>query len=351
MFDFEAYYKLPNARCEGKYQELKHFLDGFVKDSAARSGREKSFRDRMLAYSRKQAVYLHYLTELEEKYTDEFVRYSSYSTLSEVQKTLFGDFTPEGYVSSTCNPSYTVSVAGKEIGPALAQFASIFREGAMDAISHRRYRLLSKMELYFELHKQLLHGQVRADHLQSLYESFRLNQVNEEMDLRFHKNFDPNASFLTDAVMNADFSDEAYLFEMGQPVTEAALHLNKALVALDQAQLMEAAEKISLRMLCNQPSKRNQQGIKRNLVSLSLPLGAERFAKMLILSLEKNGAEGFISELVPYGLHPKFLKDHRYDIVRGQTDETFQDVKEYVEHITRDNSHLLSGVLGQIQVI
>ena len=343
MFDYEEYYKLYNDKAEGKYRELKAFLTSFSQELSARS--DKGFRERMLNFSRQQAAFLCELTRIEEKYSYEYLKTASIQSLKEDQQKLFGDLFPDTYQNSCCNPSYMITMGGKDVGPVLSTFAHIFKEGIMDAFFHRRFRLLSKIELYFDLHKRLLHGQVRADQLTDMAASFRLKQGEVGMELGFHQMFDPGNQYYTAVVREEDMREPYYLYSLGLPVVDEALRLHDFYCSLPEETLDKISEALVSRLLLNE-----NQGGRRFLVAVSIPLGSEILGKRILKKIEEKGLSGFINEIHPIGFSDKYVRDHRHDMFRGMNEEEQHILAEKYEVLCQENQALLNGSLGMIRV-
>ena len=347
MFDYEDFYKLYNDRAQKKYDELVSFLRQFVSEGS-RGGKEKGFRERMMNFSRQQASLLYVLTQIEEKYTPSYVRSCSLQSLKEDQDRLFRDLLPDGYEGSCLNPSYMNSQGGRDLGLVLSSLAAAFREGIADAFCHRRFRLVRLIELYFEMHKLLTRSTVRADQLQDLYRQYRVDQATTLYALCFHKKFDPSDRMMQSIVMEEDLKEADYLYLVGLPVTEAVLETRKQVADLPEEKIREAASHLASRMKANQIVKFRDFADRRNLVSITIPMGTEILAKALVEELEKAGLYGFISEIRPQGISPKFMADHMYDLIRGLDEEQAGVLEGSVRTLGEGNEPLLKGFLGHI---
>ena len=219
MFDYSEYYKAFNGLQEARYQEIKAQLEKFAQDMT--DSKDKSFRSRMMQYSKAQASYLLNLSKLESKWVPDYYQTASLAALTGIQQDLYGDLM-DGYSQSYANPEYMVAWVGKELGPVLALFAALFHGGATHAFYHRRFMLLPLFELYFQLHHLLLKKQVRADELISLYRSFIMDNLSMSMEMDFHQRMDVSDRYIEDILDREDLTEPYYLYTLGLPVPAKA---------------------------------------------------------------------------------------------------------------------------------
>ena len=146
MFNYEDFYKLYNCKSEAKYFELKEQLEEMMRQMV--STKERGFREKMFWFVKAQGEYLLMLTKMEEKWTQEYYQTASMAELKQDQVKLFGDLDKDAYAKSYANPSYTVGLFGKELGPVLAAYARVFKDTAEHAYCHRRFMLAEVIDFY-----------------------------------------------------------------------------------------------------------------------------------------------------------------------------------------------------------
>jgi|GEM_PF-6784198 len=365
MFNAEEFYKLYNCRCEGKYTELTQFLEHFCQDmqpqsvtSGKANGKEKGFRNRMGAYSRTQAQLLLAMVHLEARWTDEYRHQVSLSEMQKDQETFYGDLYPETYAASTLNPAYMSRQAGRDLGPILALFATILRGGVKDAYLHRRFMLLKRIQLYFELHKRLLHGQVRADDLSQLLTRFLVENGPLFLGLRFEEHFNPMSDWISDILAAEDLSELYYLYELGLPVTDDALCARKCLAegALDEVRPLMQMAASHLHEALNVGSQSygyrasRPRKNERTLVGITAALGTEAAVKVLCEELREKGYTPLVSHLIPTGMDPRVNQDHQADLGVFASEELEGKLKEWISKLNMENEALLRGFAGTIRM-
>ncbi len=346
MFDYSEYYKAFNGLQEARYQEIKAQLEKFAQDMT--DSKDKSFRSRMMQYSKAQASYLLNLSKLESKWVPDYYQTASLAALTGIQQDLYGDLM-DGYSQSYANPEYMVAWVGKELGPVLALFAALFHGGATHAFYHRRFMLLPLFELYFQLHHLLLKKQVRADELISLYRSFIMDNLSMSMEMDFHQRMDVSDRYIEDILDREDLTEPYYLYTLGLPVPAKARIWQKFFKNLPEDRIERMAKAAGESFIQGALEKDPQK--EKTLVRILYPFGCERLAKKVEAVLNQQGYEGMLRPDIDHIFSPKVAQDHRYDLARifGQ-DELAQRAQILIT-LTEENTSLLQGFAGQITLV
>ena len=346
MFDYAEYYKPYNGPQEARYQEMAAQLEKFVQDMT--DSKDKSFRGRMMQFSKAQAAYLLGLSKLESKWVPEYYKTASLANLSKIQQDLYGDMM-DGYGQSYANPEYMVSLAGKELGPVLALFANLFHSGAMHAFYHRRFMLLPLFELYFQLHHLLLKKQVRADELISLYRSFITDNLSMAIEMDFHQRMDVSDRYIETILDQEDLTEPYYLYTLGLPVSKKAQAWQRFFKDLPEEEIETMAKAASEGFVQGAMEKDPQKD--KILVRILYPLGCERLARQVEDDLERQGYEGMVRPDLDAVFSPKVVEDHRYDLARIFGREELAQRAAILTKLTEENTSLLQGYAGQITFV
>lgn len=304
MFQYEEYYKLYNVRSEEAYQKRKEFLAHLCEEGAA--SREKGFREKIGQYLRTEGNYLLTLTKWEEKWNSELIRTASLETFQKVQEEVYGCRSSQ-YHQSYVDPVFASHAVNRELGPVLSKFAMIFSQGAEDALMHRRFRLLKKIELYFSLWKLLQQrGMIRAQSLEDLYEDFFARDSEEQMALKLREMADPNQSY-KEEVLLSDEEGVYPLYESGVCVGDMDLKRREFILSLPEEQVEQIASTLVRQVTDEKP------GRQKRCVGVVFPLGTERIVRRIFEELKEAGYVPFVSHVISSGLHPDYLKMHRRD--------------------------------------
>lgn len=162
---------------------------------------------------------------------------ASLSELKKKNEELFSDIKPENYNVSYTNPAYAVACLGEEFGPIMASLAAEMR--ALIGFSYEQdlESMVIRMELFLEVYSSFAfayeegqsipnYGDVKeigywfvSDYTEGESEATLLNQI------------DASRTFAKDIIMNADLSNERYLYYFGEYITDneikEAAHLNE----------------------------------------------------------------------------------------------------------------------------
>jgi len=344
MFNYEDFYKLYNCKSEAKYFELKEQLEEMMRQMV--STKERGFREKMFWFVKAQGEYLLMLTKMEEKWTQEYYQTASMAELKQDQVKLFGDLDKDAYAKSYANPSYTVGLFGKELGPVLAAYARVFKDAAEHAYCHRRFMLAEVIGFYLEAQKKMLHGQVRADQLIFLMKNFELAQLKSKTEVSFHKQYNVSNAGWTDLIFREDIMQPYYLYQLGLPVSEQEEKLQQFFAALPQEEVDQMA-RVTAEGFKDGFSRDNKAIQKKKTVGLYYPMGMERLVKRTIEIFKNDmGLEPFVVRIESAGVNKQYEYDHRFDAALYLDEEYAAQYKEYLTKLVEENELLLQGYGG-----
>lgn len=373
MFSREDYYKLFNSRREAKYQELRAELERHISSIPVSS--DKGFRERMNRYSKAMGDYLMLLCQLEEGRTEEYLKTASLKDLQEDQNHFFGMILKENYVSDMASTTYMNTMV-RDIGPVLAMFTAEFIRGAEDAICHRRFMLAKKIELYFELHKRLGKGQVRAENLAGLLREYMSQNAAMEEEMRILKNYSPSDETNTEIVASANLMEPYYLYELGTPVGSDERGWQRFFASMESDTIEKIADAVvegftgSLTKETNSRGYRRYNGFDRsyessddreervyepemvrNLIAIDYPLGCEMIVRAIMEKLREKGYSSFVREITTTAISEAFKRDHQGDPIRSMDRAVMENHAALTESIAKDNKCLLKSYLGAIRIV
>lgn len=348
MFNYEDFYKLYNCKKEAKYQEMKEQLGEAMRQMV--STKERGFREKMFWFVKAQGEFLLMLTRMEEKWNSQFYQTASLMELKQDHEKVFGDLGTEQYNKCYANPSYMVSLFGKELGPVLAAFAKIVKDAVEDTYCHRRFILADLIEFFMEIQKKLLHGQVRADVISAMLKKYISDQLDIRTEMCFHKDYNVSNAGWTDLIMQEDLQQPYYLYQFGIPVSEQEEKLQSFFAALPREEIEQMAKAIAEGF--KKGFVRDNKDIKKkNMAALYYPMGMERVAKktMQILKDEMK-IEPFVSGIQSSGINQQYVYDHRFDAALYLDEEYCAHYKEFISKLVQENEALLQGYAGPVVI-
>lgn len=372
MFSYEEYYKFFNGPAESRYQNAHEAIKKLC--SEIKDSQDKGFRERMMRYSKKAAEYLLFLCKIEESRTEEFLHSASLKEMEEQTERLFGFMLDGKYTADIAGTTY-MNTQARDVGPVLAQFTAEFVKGAEDALTHRRFLLADKMELYLELHKRISKGQVRAEQLSGLMREHISRNASLMQELRFHKMFSPLDEWNTLIVRENNLEEPYYLYSFGLPVGEQEKGYQKLLREVDEEVLKATAEKLADGFIAGMVKDTNTRPYKRynnydridnsenredyvyepemvrNIVAIDYPMGMERLVREIMHSLETKGFTSFVRNVTVSCWSQVGLRDHEGDVIRSLDRAHMEKHDEITGKIAKDNKSLLKSYAGCIRII
>lgn len=345
MFDYEEYYKQYNLQSEAKYEELTEFLRSFSQE--APPAKEKGFRQRMAEFTLQQGQFLMKVVDMEARFTPEYRRSESIQTIRDDLSSLYTDILPQSYASSLVSFSGVSQLVGKELAPVLTLYAHIFRNGIQDALKHRRFLLAKKLELYFEMRRQLMHGQVRAENLRQALHEASLSVLPQLVELCVHEMYDPNDREIGTILAGQDLSDPDYLYEYGLPVTEEVLFYQRFFSSLDEESVRQLSRRAAQSVRSNLLIDKFADG-PRTCCVIKVPMGCERLAKALKDSLSDTGLDTALVKIGSPLEGTRYWQDHLLVPARILGDEDMEAFTSACTKAAADCSAMLKGLAGRV---
>ena len=348
MFNYEDFYKLYNCKSEAKYQEVKNLLCELMRQMV--STKERGFREKMFWYVKTQGEFLLTLTKMEEKWNTQYYQTASLLELKQDHDKLFADLGVEEYNKSYANPSYMVTLFGKELGPILAFFAKMNHDAIEDAYCHRRFVLAELIGFFLEFQKKLLHGQVRAEVIVAILKQYAMDQLNVKTEVLFHKEYNVSNAGWADLILSEDLQQPYYLYQFGLPVSKQEEQLQKFFAALPQEEIDRMA-KTTAEGFKKGFIRDNKDIKKKNTAALYYPMGMERVVKKLMLILkEEMSIEPYVVRIQSAGMNLQYAYDHRFDMALYLDEEYCNQYKACVTKLAEENDTLLQGYGGPVVI-
>ena len=348
MFSYEDFYKLYNCKSEAKYQEVKNQLSDLMREMV--STKERGFREKMFWYVKTQGEYLLMLTKMEEKWTSQYYQTASLLELKQDQDKLFGDLEKEQYEKSYANPSYMVSLFGKEVGQVLSVYTKLNKDAAEDAYCHRRFILADIIEFYLEFQKKLLHGQVRAEVLTAMLKQYNMEHLNAQIEISFHKEYNVSNAGLTDLILSENLKQPYYLYQLGLPVSKQEEQLQKFFAALSQDEIDKMA-KATAEGFKKGFVRDNKDIKKKDTAAVYYPMGMERLVQKTMLLLKNDlGIEPYVAGIQSEGTNKQYVYDHRFDMTLYLDEEYCTQYNAAIGRLAEENATLLKGYGGPVVI-
>ncbi len=264
-------------------------------------------------YFRKEGEFLLSVMNLYEQ-----VQYGDYQkfTIEELERTnrlLYGELR-ESYEESYLNPSYAVEKLGEELGRYLSYLAVSLRKCILPAMIQRLTDIVIYAELFLEIYCIFENGEDCVKEVHSaIYwferdycEIFQTNALREMLEEEY--------SVYRDIVMEADLTNDKYLYEYGLPVSENEKKTRALLESFSEEKIEAMARTYT------EGYRRGFELAKKDLagketVEVRYPLGFERMVRAAVKQFEQMGLKTIIRtagvESTP--VNRQYQYDHKQD--------------------------------------
>ncbi|WWR17059.1 aminopeptidase [Lachnospiraceae bacterium JLR.KK008] len=256
---------------------------------------------------------------------------------------LYEDILPEAYDNCYGNPAYAVSQYGEETGRALAFLYAELHSQIESVYERDREEFVIRIELFLEVYQSFVcafeekKNAPDYEQLRQIIYWFISDYSETELEKRVRSQLDPDCDFFLRIVMDADLTDNRYLYYYGEYMTGAEEALASYLRSLPQEKIERIAETFT---------EGYRKGFlaggkdmtKKKTVNIRFPAGFERIIRQAVLNFREMGLESVIHRASTSIFHRKgamrigfcgadankqYLYDHKED------DALFLD-KKYV---------------------
>lgn len=228
--------------------------------------------------------------------------------LKSLNQELFSELQPESYTTSYANPVYMEATFGGVKGKALCAVYTHVRS-LITAAYKKDQAAFEKAEKLVNVVKASMDDDaLLVENIRAVYEQY--------LDAQYTQVFTETYGGVTthhhDVTMQADLSDERYLYAYGIYVSEYEHQTAKFLNAYDETNLRLLAESIA-KAYVNGFKRDNKDMSKRHNVRVVAVAGQERLTRMLIEALRPYGLNGYVNMVQTTDVNKQYDFDHRFD--------------------------------------
>lgn len=340
MFSYEEFYKLLNAKYEGKFLEQKEQL----KQLSAKyiyTGKEqtKGFRDKVKVFYAFHVALYRKILDMEARFSRDYIKSASLKELSEYYQVLYGDLSSEGFSKSYLNEAYVAKAVSRDLAASLSRASKLLRDGAEDGFTHRRYFLFARMEFLFALEKILFQGgRVEASAIDRLCDSFESDYGEWLYSLRFNKSYNISDRYRTELLFESDPPSPEVIYEYGLPVSDQDYAMAKCMHKLSQETIDKIASALVESFLSGLSEDRRYT--RKYNVALTFAMGMERLAAAVSRELsERSDMQAFVSEISTQSFSPAYVALPKYNPTPYILQKTMSE-----------NQGLIEGFAGRIRM-
>lgn len=291
--------------------------------------KEESVREPFRNFFQKTAAFVLMIKNVVRKVQDGSLGELSLEELQGLNHALYEDILGDNYYFSYANPSYACEKFGEKFGKLISFLTTELRSIIIYAYEGRLYDLTIYLELlieiynYFEEEDEYTYKDVKR----AVYD-FMSDYCEVLVESRIRDLVDPDLSFATDIIMEADLSDLRYLYQYGEYITDNELKTAEFLNSLPQEQIQAMADTYTEGYRLGFIANRLDLS-KKAYVNIRFQIGYERMVRCAIENFRKMGLEPTIYRAaynavnklqhLKIGYHAtspnkQYDYDHRFDI-------------------------------------
>ncbi len=230
----------------------------------------------------------------------------------EYNRILYGPFLPGNYEKSFADPAYAVKRLGKEFGQMFSAVFARMQTGVPHLMEGNAQELCLYAELLIELYNCMEDEEERTpETLQNRIASFMHDNSEIFQRDQLARLFFPEYDYETGILMEADLSDEAYLYRYGRFVGENETGSAAYLAKLPEEEIQKMADTYTEGYRLGFEAGRKDLSIKTT-VEIRYPLGFERMVRATVRNFEKMGLKAVVK---PYStpVNRQYDYDHKED--------------------------------------
>lgn len=218
-------------------------------------------------------------------------------SLEELQKNnaaLYEELVGRQYEESYANPQYAVKKLGEEYGRLCSFLYKEIRGMIVYAYEYRIEPIVIRCELFVEIYNCFEDRQKpESKTVKDILYWFISDYSDVMTEYRIREQTDPELSFATDIICNADLSDIRYLYRFGEYITDNELKIARFLNGLPEEEIKRMADTFTEGYRIGFVKAGKDLSIK-GCVDIRYHLGFERVIKVAIANFEKMGLKPVI---------------------------------------------------------
>ena len=283
IMSYREIYKEDNEKAAERY--------GLVLTRIREAAKQPETEERFADYFKRTAQFVLLCAEVLEMQQKGELKQRSIDECEKLNKRLYADILPEadGYEISYANPAYAVKMLGEDFGGPLCFLYAECRALIAYAFEGRLADMTILMELLVEVYTCFCDGSgTDAEEIRRiLYWHFHdYSEIIVAQAVR--ESVDPQLDFFTGIVMQADLSDDTYLYRYGEYISENELRTARYLAGLTQEQIQAMADTFTEGYRIGFEVT-NKDLSKKKTVSIHYAIGFERVVREAVLNFKKLG--------------------------------------------------------------
>jgi len=204
--------------------------------------KEQHLKEPYQHYFSKSAGFIKQLFEVLDAITDGSYRSGSLAALRDSNRGLYIDILPDNYDSSYANPDYANEKLGEQYGSLLCFLYSQIRGLIVFAFESRTWDFVILVELFIQVYLEFVKGLPKAGVLKEIICGDIYDYCDDIMTYRVKEMVDPRLDFATNIIMDADLSNQEYLYWFGEYISENELAVSRFLNTFSESEIEAMAK-------------------------------------------------------------------------------------------------------------
>lgn len=219
-------------------------------------------------------------------------------------KDLYIEVKPRNYENSFLNPTYAVYKFGKEIGQILSALYAEMRSCIIYAYDQKYEQVLMREEFFLQIYGMYLEsmqdgdGKVSYELLKDAYRNWVFDYLDEELLDSMSDSWIRTESMAKAIVMEADLSDEDYLYDYGEYISDNEIKMARFMATLSQDEIDRMADTYTEGYRKGFIATGKDISIKKY-VEIRYFIGFERVVRKAVENFQKMGLESVIHYSAP----------------------------------------------------
>ena len=314
-------------------------------------------RDEYYPYFNQVSLFLRRIDEvLTDSLNGSLYKYSSNKKFL-LNKDLYIELNRKNYERSFLNPAYAAAKFGKEIGQIFSAIYAELRSCIIYAYEQNLEQVLIREEFFLQLYGMYLEssqdgdGRVDADDLKNAYRDWAYDYIDDMLSDSMRKTFAATESLPKSIITEGDLSDECYLYDYGEYISDTEITMARFMAELDDATVKKMADTYTEGFRKGFVATGKDISIKKT-VEIRYFLGIERVVRQAVINFREMGLETIVHYsnpsfllgrgVIKHGMdctspNKQFDADHEYDRVlcfdNGYKERKLECYRDILENI------------------
>lgn len=240
------------------------------------------------SYFQYMAVFLLELESVRRKIADNTWERMPKEDMAACNRALYMDILPEYYEKSYGNPAYAEQCFGEKYGAFFSLLYAELRSGIAYAFENRIDYLTILNELFIEIYNIFEEGIPKFYRLKNILYWYASDYCDVFYADRILEQLYPERSFATDIIMNADLTDERYLYRFGEYITNNERETARYLQKLPEETIRKMADVYTEGYRIGFVNTGKDLS-KKSVVNIRYCLGFERVVRQAVKNFEAMG--------------------------------------------------------------